>query len=328
MFESKHEDAEIKVIDFGLSAKFQPGEKLTEGVGTIYTMAPQVLQGVYSSQADLWSIGVITYILLSGQKPFYHKRRRRVIDKIMRCDYNFDGKIWRTVSDEAIDFVSSLIEINPKMRLTATEALKHKWLSKEFPLSDRKPSSQLMSNVQNNMFTFGNSSELKKLALMVSVSRSLFYFVSAVYFCISHTRDIPRDAQLIAHKSSNEEIMQLRKVFDQYDKDNDGTISKDEFREVRFSPPRMARENILAVDKQNLTVFFFGPKYVHDTRLYKSLTTPKRNWTKLLKSWMLTTTGSLCTRNLLLLLSKCRGTLKRRESLMPLIEWIVMIPDT
>lgn len=64
MWESKKKDAEIKLIDFGLSKKYCPGTVMSEGVGTIYTMAPQVLQGVYTSQADLWSIGAYCFVLL------------------------------------------------------------------------------------------------------------------------------------------------------------------------------------------------------------------------------------------------------------------------
>ena len=76
MFESKSPDAEIKVIDFGLSKSFTKDRSvMTKWVGTLYTMAPQVIQGVYTSQADLWSVGVITYVLLSNSKPFYHTKR-------------------------------------------------------------------------------------------------------------------------------------------------------------------------------------------------------------------------------------------------------------
>jgi serine/threonine protein kinase len=76
MFESNKPDAEINLIDFGLSKKYGPNEKyMREGVGTIYTMAPQVLQGVYTSKADLWSIGVISFMLLSSEKPFYSRKR-------------------------------------------------------------------------------------------------------------------------------------------------------------------------------------------------------------------------------------------------------------
>jgi calcium-dependent protein kinase len=64
-----------------------------EGVGTIYTMAPQVLQGLYTSQADLWSVGVISYMLLCGEMPFSGRKRRNVIDKIMRGDYTFRKEV-------------------------------------------------------------------------------------------------------------------------------------------------------------------------------------------------------------------------------------------
>jgi len=201
MFENNSPNAEIKLIDFGLSAKFsETNPYLYDGVGTIYTMAPQVLQGVYTKRADLWSVGVITFVLLSGEKPFYHRKRRKVIDKIMRCDYNFNHPGWESISDEAKAFVKSLIEMDPKKRLDAQEALDHKWQSKAFPLSDRKPSVKTMQDVENNLLTFSNTSELRKLALV-----------------------------MVAHHSSTDEISELRKVFDQYDTANDGTISYDEF---------------------------------------------------------------------------------------------------
>ena len=89
ILESKREGAEIKVIDFGLSKKFVSNKigVMHEGVGTLYSMSPQVLQGVYTSQADLWSCGVIIYMLLSSHRPFYSKKRKVMIDKIMRCKY-------------------------------------------------------------------------------------------------------------------------------------------------------------------------------------------------------------------------------------------------
>mmetsp|Transcript_10853 Transcript_10853/g.15201 ORF Transcript_10853/g.15201 Transcript_10853/m.15201 type:complete len:244 (-) Transcript_10853:165-896(-) len=90
--------------------------------------------------------------------------------------------------------------MDPKKRLDAQEALDHKWQSKAFPLSDRKPSVKTMQDVENNLLTFSNTSELRKLALV-----------------------------MVAHHSSTDEISELRKVFDQYDTANDGTISYDEF---------------------------------------------------------------------------------------------------
>ena len=201
MWESKHKDAEIKLIDFGLSKKYLPGRYMSEGVGTIYTMAPQVLKGVYTEQADLWSIGVITYMLLSSTKPFYHRKRRYMIDRILRCDYNFHGKQWEHVSQPAKDFVAALLKLNPNERLTAQQALEHEWLTNSFALSDRRPDEAEMENIAGHITNYGRAGEMKKLALMV-----------------------------IAHKSSTDDIMKLRKAFDQYDSSNDGEVTLAEFR--------------------------------------------------------------------------------------------------
>lgn len=207
MFENNGPDAAIKVIDFGLSRKFLPQDGyMTEGVGTIYTMAPQVLEGVYTSQADLWSCGVIAYMLLSSCKPFHHKNRSRLFDKIMRAQYSFEGIVWEMISDDAKDFVAKLLVVDPEKRMTAAMALEHSWLHNKFNLEDRKPSEEIMNGIANNLLKYKNTSELKKVALNV-----------------------------IAHKSTTEEIVELRKAFDQYDTANNGIISYDEFKSALAS---------------------------------------------------------------------------------------------
>ena len=201
MFENKSEEAEIKVIDFGLSKKYSPGSHLMEGVGTIYTMAPQVLQGMYTSKADLWSVGVIAYMLLSSEMPFRGKKRRHVIDKIMRCSYSFGGERWGGVSDEAKEFVSNLIVMDPSKRWDADQALRSAWLSKEFDDAKIRPSDEFMGGVAGSLKNYGTYGKLQKMALMV-----------------------------VAHQSTTEEITQLRKAFDSYDTANNGIISFDEFK--------------------------------------------------------------------------------------------------
>jgi Ca2+-binding EF-hand superfamily protein len=202
MFESPSPHAEIKVIDFGLSKKFlgKPG-LMTERVGTIYTMAPQVLQGVYSSQADLWSVGVIAYMLLSASKPFYARRRRRMIDLIMRGYVTYDAAVWEYISDDAKAFCNALLVVDPKKRLNAKQACKHPWIVNREKLPDEKPSEALLSSIDDCVLHYKQTSTLKKLALNV-----------------------------IAHKSTTSEIMQLRAVFDQYDTERNGVLSFEEFR--------------------------------------------------------------------------------------------------
>jgi calcium-dependent protein kinase len=136
-------------------------------------MAPQVLQGIYSSKADLWSVGVIAYMLLSASKPFYSKRRRKMIDLIMRCDYTFDTPIWKeAISVDAKDFIDKLLVVDPKSRCDAAEALKHPWLVNREQLPDEKPSDALLDQVEDSLLNYRQTSALKKLALNVIAHRS------------------------------------------------------------------------------------------------------------------------------------------------------------
>mmetsp|Transcript_63581 Transcript_63581/g.75231 ORF Transcript_63581/g.75231 Transcript_63581/m.75231 type:complete len:319 (+) Transcript_63581:76-1032(+) len=130
LFENDSPDADIKVIDFGLSTKFiQKGAvSFDEHVGTIYSMAPEVFEGLYDSKVDIWAIGVITFMLLSGQFPFFGKNSTIVRNKILKNDYNFNGDRWANVSNSAIGFVSCLLEHNPQQRPTALQVLQHPFL--------------------------------------------------------------------------------------------------------------------------------------------------------------------------------------------------------
>lgn len=206
LFEDKAPDSEVKIIDFGLSKKYnmrhhQNSIIMTETVGTVYTMAPQVLQGVYTSKADIWAIGVITYMMLSGQKPFWGKKRRHIVDKIMRCDYNFDDEIWKTVSPKAKQFIAACLQMNPHHRPTAEDALKAEWLQGRE--STGKVSTATMEGIRRNIIDYSKNNRFKKLALMV-----------------------------VAHRSSINEVMVLRNAFRKFDKDQDGVISFSEFKRV------------------------------------------------------------------------------------------------
>lgn len=207
MFESEDPGADIKLIDFGLSKAYSADRQfMSEGVGTIYTMAPQVLRGVYTSQADLWSIGVVTYMLLSNTKPFYGKKRRHVVQKILNGEYTFYSRTWTFISQEAKDFVTCLIQVDARVRLNAVQALKHPWLDSQCPRSDKIPDQAVLDSVHESIAAYGTLGHFKKMALMV-----------------------------IAHQSTTEEIKELRKVFNAYDTTNSGTLTFQEFREAMMS---------------------------------------------------------------------------------------------
>jgi calcium-dependent protein kinase len=140
MLNSKKSDACTKIIDFGLATRYLSDDykRMTGTVGTLYSMAPQVLQGVYDFKCDLWSVGVVAYMLLSSDNPpFYgppremswEKRRKIMIDRIMRCQYTrMTGPKWDKISPEAKSFVRSLFQMDPKNRPNAEQALKSPWM--------------------------------------------------------------------------------------------------------------------------------------------------------------------------------------------------------
>ncbi|XP_059452532.1 CDPK-related kinase 6 isoform X1 [Corylus avellana] len=131
LFVTKNEDAPMKAIDFGLSDFIRPDQRLNDIVGSAYYVAPEVLHRSYSVEADLWSIGVITYILLCGSRPFWARTESGIFRSVLRADPNFDDSPWPLVSPEAKDFVRRLLNKDHRKRMTAAQALTHPWLRDE-----------------------------------------------------------------------------------------------------------------------------------------------------------------------------------------------------
>nr|CCA26775.1 predicted protein putative [Albugo laibachii Nc14] len=164
LFETNAEDADLKVIDFGLSCMDNSvtGENVMKTrVGSIYYVAPEVLKGRYDKSCDLWSIGVIVYILLCGYPPFYGDTDSDVFEAVISGKFEFDTAEWSAVSDAAKEFIRSLLVVNPTKRLTASDALRHPWLSGEAPLTQIGLSSEILLSPKR----FTGHNKLKKAAL-------------------------------------------------------------------------------------------------------------------------------------------------------------------
>ncbi|CAN6282507.1 unnamed protein product [Urochloa humidicola] len=131
LFSTKDENSPMKIIDFGLSDFIRPDERLNDIVGSAYYVAPEVLHRSYSTEADMWSIGVITYILLCGSRPFWARTESGIFRSVLRADPNFDDTPWQSVSPEAKDFVKRLLNKDYRKRMTAAQALSHPWLRDE-----------------------------------------------------------------------------------------------------------------------------------------------------------------------------------------------------
>jgi calcium-dependent protein kinase len=110
---------QIKVIDFGTALMFNPDQQFQDTIGTPYYIAPEVLNKNYSKECDLWSTGVILYILLSGLPPFNGRNDTEIISSIKKGVFDFNNKVWNDISSHAKDLVQNLIKYDPKERLTA-----------------------------------------------------------------------------------------------------------------------------------------------------------------------------------------------------------------
>ncbi|MQL79089.1 hypothetical protein Taro_011542 [Colocasia esculenta] len=216
LFANKKETSELKVIDFGLSVMFKPGERFTEIVGSPYYMAPEVLKRNYGHEVDVWSAGVILYILLCGVPPFWAESEQGIAQAIIRCALDFKRDPWPKVSDNAKDLVQRMLNPDPTKRLTAQEVLgtiqfffidsllnvvehrsDHPWLQ-----NDKKaPNVSLGETVKARLKQFSVMNKFKKRALRV-----------------------------IAEHLSVEEVAGIKEMFQMMDTNNNGKITFEELK--------------------------------------------------------------------------------------------------
>jgi len=120
----------VMLSDFGLSKIVGVDSLMETACGTPYYVAPEVLQAAgYDKEVDLWSVGVITYLLLCGFPPFYGESLPEVFEQIMKAEFDFPDPYWTEVSGDAKDFIQKLLVIDPKKRLTTKQALAHPWVA-------------------------------------------------------------------------------------------------------------------------------------------------------------------------------------------------------
>ncbi|EEY59434.1 calcium-dependent protein kinase, putative [Phytophthora infestans T30-4] len=170
LLENAENPGSLRLCDFGLSTRFKRGEKLEKSLGTIDYVAPEVLDGDYNEKCDLWSVGVICFELLTGVSPFH----AATIDETMGNIYDgvlvFENDVWSTFSPASILFIKALVKDNVDQRLSAEQALDHKWLSEgEMASVDGSGAARLQSDkcvLLTNMLSFSQCRKLKQAALL------------------------------------------------------------------------------------------------------------------------------------------------------------------
>ncbi|XP_067833966.1 myosin light chain kinase 2, skeletal/cardiac muscle-like [Heptranchias perlo] len=120
---------QVKIIDFGLARRYKPREKLRVSFGTPEFLAPEIVNFEHVSfPTDMWSLGVVTYMLLSGLSPFLGDTDAETLTNVLTIDCSFDDEAFENVSEEAKDFIANLLIREKSGRISAAQCLKHPWL--------------------------------------------------------------------------------------------------------------------------------------------------------------------------------------------------------
>jgi calcium-dependent protein kinase len=203
LLQNKTKESALKVIDFGLAKQFTPGEsKLFTKAGTPYYVAPEVLKSSkdqgYNEKCDIWSCGVLAYIMLCGYPPFYGDRDADILKMVKAGKFDFPAEDWSSTSNEAKDFITKMLVTDSKARPTASTIKDHAWLQMKVAKSTTKLSGDLGTKLK----AFSTKGKFKKVALT-----------------------------LIAQQMKEEDLAEMQAQFKALDKNNDGTLTIKEIKE-------------------------------------------------------------------------------------------------
>lgn len=195
LFDSKSPSSQLKVIDFGASTRFDPNQKLTRRIGTPFYVAPEILnKQPYDEKCDVWSLGVIMYVLLCGYPPFWGTTESEIYDKVKKGKFEFAKEDWEMISEDAKKLITKMLEYNPVERISATEAYAHPWIQTNVyvePLDEK---------MLRKLMTFSSKNKIRT-AIMQLIS-----------------------SQILTQNDKNN----LIKQFQALDKDGNGVLTKQE----------------------------------------------------------------------------------------------------
>mmetsp|Transcript_77193 Transcript_77193/g.153063 ORF Transcript_77193/g.153063 Transcript_77193/m.153063 type:complete len:531 (+) Transcript_77193:41-1633(+) len=198
MFESKGSD-HLKLIDFGFSKIWPTNTKMATTCGTLAYVAPEVLNRSYTSQCDLWSLGVTVFIMVFGYLPFYGYEDQQVA-AIRAGQYKVKKEVWNKVSVDVQEFVKALLVVDPIQRLTAQSALEHRWIRKRDMMESK---SSMAKETTDALVSFAAETRFRRAAL-----------------------------HLMAWSLTNEERAQVQQAFIDIDTDRTGSITLKELKQV------------------------------------------------------------------------------------------------
>jgi len=209
---NEQEIINIKLIDFGTCNYFDGKKKLTLRVGTHYYIAPEVLRKSYDEKCDIWSCGVILYILLCGYPPFSGYSTEEIMYEVLQGKFTMEGNEWKKVSSSAKDLVTKLLELKVEKRLSAQEAINHKWIQEKNEargLIDKLEDGVLL-NVLESIKNFNAYEKLQQATI----------------------------AFIVHFQFASQENRELKKIFKKLDVNGDGRLTYKELKEgfIKLDP--------------------------------------------------------------------------------------------
>ena len=247
----RDEEIFIKLIDFGTSISMRGGH-LTQELGTIYYIAPEVFRNNYNERADVWSVGIILYTMLCGHPPFCGNKEEAIKQKILHSKLQFFPKDFNKVSHDAINFVKLLLTHDPHKRPSAESALENNWLlNLAQPNADDRA---LAASVLTNLSRFASAVTLQKATLSFIANQMTMNEDVRKLKHEFDKIDVNKDGVISREElircletvcPHEEAVNRTKEIFEEIDFNNDGSINFSEFLTVNMKKEKITNEEML-----------------------------------------------------------------------------------
>ena len=286
LIESKNKDVYIKLIDFGTSITIK-GKNLTQELGTIYYIAPEVFMNNYNEKADIWSCGIILYTMLCGHPPFCGNKENVIKSKILHSKLIFPSKEFKSVSKQAIEYIKHLLSYDPEDRPSAEEALNNKWLQSMISHGNSKLSEYIITNLIKFRTTLGlQKATVSFLTNQISINEEIKKLKEEFdKIDVNKDGEISKDELIRCLETiypRQEAILRANAIFKEIDFNNDGSINFSEFLTVNIQKEKLLNEETL--DKAFRMFDLDGNGYITIDELKKTMPleiTTKAGWRNL-----------------------------------------------
>jgi calcium-dependent protein kinase len=263
LLENNEMDAQVKLIDFGFASRYIGALPMKTRCGTLYCTAPEVLRESYDHRCDIWSIGVVLFIILSGKRPFESlviagplsdAGKAVIVTNILTSRWNFDHNSWHNVSSLAQQFVTLLLHPDYLSRMYADEVLNHPWLN-------------------NETISIINGKSCKNDILSQLKSNKSIGAVNNIINSVNSTKLCRTGKIAIVFGSDPKQSNKMRDLFQSFDSDSSGTLSLEEFKQaINIISPTLSFNDIQKIFE---VIDFDGDKSISYTEFLAATLDPR-----------------------------------------------------